>query len=447
MAVKPEIFKSYDVRGVYPTDLNEEAAEVIGRVLAGVFPEGKVVVGRDMRLSGDNLFSALIKGFLAGGREINDIGLVPIDAVYFAVNNFNYGGGVMITASHNPAEYNGFKIVKKNMEWVRGRDLAPLVMEGKFEYAAKPGVINQFDIWPSYLEHIFSFVDAAKIKPLKVVVDAGNGMAGKVMPLIAPKLPIEIIPLFFDLDGAFPNHPSNPLEPKSQEAITKKVVEEKADFGVIFDGDTDRLFFVDEKGNFIKADITLLLLAKLMLEREPGAGIVYNVVCSKIIREQVAAWGGRPIRSAVGFVNVSSAARANGAIMGGEISAHYSFRDNGYADSGFIAFLILLQLISESAEPFSEMVKPFQKYFKSSELNFRISDLGAAIEATKKHYPEGKQDELDGLTVEFEDWWLNLRPSNTEPLLRLTIEANTKELLDSKLTELTNFIVSLGGVK
>lgn len=444
MAIKPEIFKSYDVRGVYPADLNEETAEAVGRALAGVFPDGKVVVGRDMRLSGDNLFGALIKGFLASGREIDDIGLVPIDAVYFAVNRFDYGGGVMITASHNPAEYNGFKIVKKNMEWVRGRDLAPAVIEGKFEDAEKPGVINQFDIWPSYLEHIFSFINVAKIKPLKVVVDAGNGMAGRVIPLIAPKLPIEVVPLFFDLDGAFPNHPSNPLEPKSQEAITKKVVEEKVDFGVIFDGDTDRLFFIDERGNFIKADITLLLLAKLMLEREPGAGIVYNVVCSKIIREQVAAWGGRPIRSAVGFVNVSSAARANGAIMGGEISAHYSFRDNGYADSGFIAFLILLQLISESAEPFSEMVKPFQKYFKSNEANFRVNDIKKVTDLIRKNYSQGAQDELDGLTVEFNDWWFNLRPSNTEPLLRLTVEANSKELMESKLKELGDYIVLLG---
>ncbi len=292
MPLLKKIFKSYDVRGIYPSELDEKAVEKIGRVLAEIFPAGKIVVGRDMRISSQSLFRALVKGLMVAGRDIHDLGLIPIDAVYFAINKFDYVGGVMITASHNPKEYNGLKIVKRGMKWIRGVDLAELIGKRNSNLKSKTGLLEKFDIWPKYIEHLFSFIDVSKIQPLKVIVDAGNGMAGKVIPLIAPKLPIEIIPLFFELDGRFPNHPSNPLEPKSQEAITKKVSEVGADLGVIFDGDADRLFFVDELGNFIRADITLLLLAKLMLDREPGAGIVYNVVCSKIVKEKVEEWGG-----------------------------------------------------------------------------------------------------------------------------------------------------------
>lgn len=437
-----KVFKPYDIRGVYPDDLNEETAFAIGKILANSLPLGIVVVGRDMRVSSPQIFEAVVNGLVDGGREIHDIGLVPIDAVYFAVNKFDYAGGVMVTASHNPKEYNGMKIVERGMKWVRGKDLLELVGAVDFDKKKERRGINSFDIWPTYIEHLFSFIDIAKIRKLKIVVDAGNGMAGKVMPILASRLPVEIIPLFFELDGNFPNHPSNPLEPQSQVAIIQKVVEVGADFGVIFDGDTDRLFFVDEKGNFIRADITLLLLAKLMLEREPGTGIAYNVVCSKIVKEKVEEWGGRAIRSAVGFVNVAKASRENNGIMGGEISAHYSFRDNGYADSGFIAFLILLQLISETNKPLSEMVAPFQKYFKSDEMNFRVDDVGVLIQKIKANYQTGTQDELDGLTVEYSDWWFNARPSNTEPLLRITIEANTREVLEQKRNELETLIKS-----
>lgn len=444
MTLEKTIFKSYDVRGIYPSELNEEVAYSIGKVLAGVFGgrafQPRVAVGRDMRLSGEKLFEALTRGFQEAGANVYDLGLVPIDAVYFSVDKLDYDGGVMVTASHNPKEYNGFKMIKRGMEWVRGTQLLDLVQNEAFPTPVDPGSIEETDIWPDYIKHLLGFIDISKIKPLRVVVDAGNGMAGKVMPILAPSLPIQVLSLFFELDGSFPNHPSNPLEPQSQVAISRKVLEMEADFGVIFDGDTDRLFFIDERGEFIRADMTLLLLARLMLEREPGAAIVYNLICSRVVPEKIEEWGGRPIRSAVGFVNVASNLRKHNGIMGGELSAHYSFRDNGYADSGFIAFLILLQLLSESSKKLSELIAPFKKYFKGDEINFRVQDATVVIDFLKDKFGDGRQDELDGLTVQYPDWWFNVRPSNTEPLLRITIEAATAEMFEEKQGELKMLI-------
>lgn len=444
------IFKTYDVRGIYPSDINGEVAEVIGLALGTMFGRGPVAVGRDMRLGSEELFSGLVKGLTDAGTDVHDLGLVPIDAVYFMVHKLNYVGAIMITASHNPKEYDGFKIVKKGeaMEWIRGTDLWPKIEAGNFTVASQPGVVTKKNIWDKYINHIFSFVDVSKVKPLKVVVDAGNGLAGKVIPLMAPRLPIRITPLFFELDGNFPGHPSNPLLPESQAAIRNKILETGGDFGVIFDGDTDRLFFVDEKGNFIRADMTLLLLAKLMINNNPRAGIAYNAICSRAVREFVSEWGGRPLRTPVGFVNVVEKMRKEKGVMGGELSGHYSFRDNGYADSGFIAFLILLQFISESGRPLSEIVKPFQKYYKGDEVNFPLASLSSdeVIAKLAKKYKDGQQDWLDGLTVEYPDWWVNVRPSNTEPLLRVTLEANNKELFDSKRDEILGFVKNLSTI-
>ncbi len=440
MQINQTIFKSYDIRGIYPEELNEDAAYSIGRAFAGASKAKEVVVGSDMRLSGPALKKALIKGITDQGVNVKDIGLVPIDAVYFSVGKLGDEAGIMITASHNPKEYNGFKMVLKDMKWIRGVDLVAEVENLSPEINKEKGRVRQEDIMIKYISHVLSFIDADKIKPLKIVVDAGNGMAGKVMPILTENLPLNIIALNFELDGSFPAHPSNPLLPESQKQICETVVKEKADFGIIFDGDTDRLFFIDEKGKFIPADITLLLLAKIFLEEEPGFGIAYNLLCSKIVPETIEKWGGRPLRSKVGFVNISEIMRQQQGIMGGELSAHYSFRDNSYADSGFIAFMILLQLLSNLEQPLSEIVKPFYKYFKSAEINFKTENKEAIIEKVKDEYADGKQDFLDGVTVEYQDWWFNVRPSNTEPLLRLTVEADTEDLLNQKQKELSDFI-------
>lgn len=438
--INESIFKSYDIRGIYPSELNEDAAYLIGRAFARRSGAKRITVGSDMRLSGPALKKALINGITDERVNVKDVGLVPIDAIYASVGKFGDEAGIMVTASHNPKEYNGFKMVLKDMEWIRGVELIDEVKKLPSKTSEIKGEVEEEDIIPRYINHVLSFIDVDKIEPFKVVVDAGNGMAGKIIPILTEGLPLNIVPLNFKLDGNFPAHPSNPLLPESQKEICEAVIKEKADFGVIFDGDTDRLVFIDEKGNFIPADMTLLLLAQLFLEREPNAGIVYNVICSKIVPEMIKKCGGRALRSKVGYVNVSTVMREQNGVMGGELSSHYSFRDNAYADSGFIAFVILLQLLSNHGQPLSEIVKPFYKYFKSPELNFKITDKGAVLEKVKQKYLDGKQDFLDGITVEYKNWWFNVRPSNTEPLLRLTIEADTKELLEQKQKELTKLV-------
>lgn len=444
--INPAIFKSYDIRGIYPDDITEDAAYLIGQGFANITKAKKVVIGRDMRNGSPELAQKIIEGLTSQGVDVDDIGMVPIDEVYFAVGQYKYDGGIMITASHNPKEYNGFKMPlygDDGLSWLRGKELHDFIQDKTFTAVATTGAVTERDITEEYIKHILSFAKLDKIKPLKIVVDAGNGMAGKIMPLLFKHLPGELIPLNFELDGNFPAHPSNPLLPESQKQITKAVVDEGADFGVILDGDTDRLFFISETGEFIRADITLLILAKHFLEHHPGAGIVYNVICSKAVPEKIKEWGGKAIRSQVGFVNVARAARENGALMGGELSAHYSFKDNFYADSGFIAFVILLALISEHEKKLSEIIADLGPYSKSPEINLEVGNIPEVIAAVKKKYADGAQDELDGLTVEYPDWWFNVRPSNTEPLLRVTVEGNTTTILEENQAILIDFIKSV----
>ncbi|MDD5032212.1 MAG: phosphomannomutase/phosphoglucomutase [Patescibacteria group bacterium] len=442
MALNPKIFKSYDIRGIYPDELDEETAFIAGQAYANLTGVKKVVIGRDMRIGSDKLGESFATGLIDQGVDVDDLGQVPIDAVYFATGYYKYDGGIMVTASHNPKEYNGFKMVIRDngTEMVRGNQLYEFFRDKSFTSKEPKGEIKKRDIISDYLKHILSFVDIKEIKPFKIVVDAGNGMAGKIMPLLFKELPCELIPLNFTLDGNFPAHPSNPLLPESRVQIFKKVREEKADFGVIMDGDTDRLFFVDENGEFIQADTTLLVLAKYFLGKEPGAGIAYNVICSRSVREKVKEWGGRPLRAPVGFVNVAKAVKDGDGVMSGEVSAHYSFRDNYYSDSGFIAFLILLALISKEGRKLSEIVAGLNPYYRLDEINMKTEKMEEIIAAAREKFKDGEQDELDGLTVEYKDWWINIRPSNTEPLLRITIEANTKEIAEEKEKEVRKFL-------
>ncbi len=438
--INEKIFKAYDIRGTYPDELNEEAAYAVGRAFARRSKAKEIIVGSDMRLSGPALKQKLIQGITDEGINVLDVGLVSIDVVYTAVGIFGAAAGIMITASHNPSEYNGFKMVLKGMEWIRGIELKDDVFNLPSLERKKTGKIREQNILSRFINHILSFVDLKRIKPFKVVVDAGNGMAGKIVPLLESHLPIKIIPLNFKLDGSFPAHPSNPLLPESQRELSERVLSAGADFGVIFDGDTDRLFFIDEKGKFVRADITLLLLAKSFLAKEPGAGIIYNVICSKIVPEKVIAWGGRPVRSPAGYINIAKNMREHGGIMGGELSAHYSFRDNAWSDSGFIAWLILLQSLSGYNKPLSEIVGPFTKYAKGNEINIATQDIEDNLGKIKKRFKDGRQDYLDGVTVEYDDWWFNVRPSNTEPLLRITVEAANNEMLKAKTEEVLKVI-------
>ncbi len=442
MPFSDSIFRAYDVRGVYPSELNEEAAQAVGRAVGKLASGKRVVVGRDMRLSSPGLHQTLITGLRQSGCAVDDMDQVPIDAVYFAVGKFGYEAGVMVTASHNPPEYNGFKVVRQGTQWVRGVELGQLAHSTD---AAAPiaGSLSEFDVWPAYLEHLKSFVHLPSLKPLKVVVDAGNGMAGKVIPQLFNGLPFHLTPLSFELDGSFPNRPSNPLAPGASDAVSAKVREVGADFGIMFDGDTDRVFFITEQGDFVPADVTLLLLAREFLHREPGAAIGYNLICSRAVPEFITRWGGKPIRTAVGYVNVSQAILQQGAIMGGELSAHYSFRDNYGTDSGFIAALLVLELLSREGKPLSQLVHEYSPYAKAPELNLSVANKAAVLAAVKAHFKDAEIDELDGITVSYPDWWCNVRPSNTEPLLRITVEAKDAAMLAAKQAELKQLVQSV----
>ncbi len=437
------IFKSYDIRGVYPDQLNEDSAYKIGRGFVRHTGAKKVAVGYDARISSPVLFDSLVKGITEEGANVYNLGQVPTECLYFGVGFYDFDAGIMITASHNPKEYNGFKMLKKsgnNIEVIKGIDLQSIVEAGNFKNDITKGLIAQKDIWQDYINHILSFVNLDKIKPFKIAVDASNGVAGLAVAKIGNKLPAKIFLLNYEPDGAFPNHSPNPLLPGSTDQVKKEIEKENADFGFIFDGDADRIFLVDENGWLVKADIVLLLLAKYFLQKNQGSTIAYNAICSKTVPELIKKWGGKTIRTKVGFVNVREGLLKNNGIMGGELSGHYCFRDNYYLDSGMIGFLILLQIISQEHKKVSEIVQEMSLYAKSSEINFEIVNKEEVLNKIKEKYADGKQDYLDGITVEYKSWWFNVRASQTEPLLRLTIEADTRDLLEEKQKELKSFI-------
>jgi phosphomannomutase len=438
----PKIFKSYDVRGIYPKELNEEAAFNIGRAFMRYSKAKRVVIGHDARISSPALLRALARGILAENGKVYDIGQVPTECLYFSVGAYDFDSGVMITASHNPKEYNGLKMIEKNgnnIEMVRGKDLLAEVKEENYTDGENIE-IEKKEFWQDYINHVLDFVDLSEIVPMKIIVDASNGVAGHAISKIQDKLPVEIIPLNFEPNGNFPNHSPNPLEEGSSDKISKMIKDQKADFGVMFDGDADRIFLLDETGEMVRADATLLLLAKYFLGKNPGMAIAYNAICSKAVPEFIKKWGGVPVRTQVGFVNVREGLLKNNGIMGGELSGHYCFKDNYYMDSGMIAFLVLLQMLSKDQRKLSEIIAELSPYPKGAEINFKVKDKDAILEKIKQKYSDGKQDFLDGITVNYKDWWFNVRPSNTEPLLRLTIEADTKKLLTQKQKELSKFI-------
>lgn len=449
MQINPQIFRSYDIRGIYPTELNEAAAYKIGQAFAFLVKEKssasepKIVVGRDMRIASPSLAQSLIDGLVEAGLLVDDIGLSTVDAVYFAVGKLGYDGGIMVTASHNPKEYGGMKIVLKNMEWVSGVDIQKVINRMPEKGETSVGLKKERDLWEEYINHVLSFVELDKISPMKVVVDAGNGMAGLAIPKIAERLPIEVLPIHFELDGNFPGRESNPLLPGATDQAAAVIVREKAHLGVLFDGDTDRLIFVDENGQMIQADTTLILLAKHFLKRYPGKAVAYNAICSKAVPEFIEKFGGRPVRTKVGFINVSKGLVEHDGVLGGEVSAHYSFADNHYADSGMIAFVIILQLLSEIGKPLSEVVAEFNPYHRGDEVNLTVANSAMILDKIKEKYRDAKIDELDGVTVDHGHWWFNVRPSNTEPLLRITVEANNKEEMEKNREELVSYIKSL----
>lgn len=444
--VDPAIFKAYDIRGIYPVQLNEETAYLVGKALVEYLKTKNIAVGRDMRLSSPALFESLTGGILEAGADVIDIGLCSTDELYFAVGKFGYDAGVMITASHNPKEYNGFKICRKEAAPLSGdsglKAIQQIISSGKFSTSKKKGNLIQKDVTDDYIRHILSFADVKKIKPFKIVVDAGNGMAGLLIPKLFAHLPCQLIPMFFELDGSFPHHPASPIEPENLKFLQEKVLSEKAFWGAAFDGDADRVFFVDEKARMLGGDIVTALVAKSLLKKEKGATILYNIICSRTVPRVIQENGGKAIKTRVGHALIKPLMKKHNAIFGGEHSGHFYYRDNFYADSALITLVVFLELLSEENKKVSELVKEIDRYFRSGEINSIVEDIPEKLKEVAKIYSKGKIDHLDGLTVEFDNWWFNVRPSNTEPLLRLNVETDSKELLKQKTLELLNLIRS-----
>jgi phosphomannomutase len=443
------LFKAYDVRGLAPDELTPEIAYAIGRAAVASLKLDDVAVGRDMRISGPALSAALIDGIRDQGADVTDIGLVSTDALYFVVGRFGYSAGVMVTASHNPAKYNGFKICREEARALSLStglaEIRDVVLQGQPPINGRRGALKRQDRLDAYVDHVLGLVDVAKIRPLKIAVDAGNGMAGLTIPETFKHLPCTIVPLYFELDGTFPNHEANPLEPENIEKLQQVVLQEQCDLGVAFDGDADRMFLIDERGRFISGDMVTTMVAGKMLERDPGAAVVYNLICSRAVPETIVRLGGRPIRSRVGHSYIKATMRAEDAVFGGEHSGHFYFRDNWYADSGMIALLTVLELLSEAHRPLSELLRPLDPYVRSGEINSEVVDPIVTMQAVEAVY-EGMAstiDHLDGVTIQFSDWWFNLRPSNTQPLLRLNVEADDQETLNRKTKEVLGLIRSV----
>lgn len=442
------IFKTYDVRGVAPDELSPELAYRVGRALVVQLGVDAVAVGRDMRVTGDVLSASLIDGIRDQGADVADLGLVSTDALYFAVGKYGYPAGVMITASHNPPQYNGFKICREEArpvsldEGLAGiRDLS---LAGDFAAATgKRGDLHQRDVLPAYAENCLSLVDRAAIRPLKVAIDAGNGMAGKTVPYVFDQLPCEVLPLFFELDGTFPNHLANPIEPENVADLQRLVVDQGCDVGIAFDGDADRMFLIDERGQAVGGDMVTAMVALALLKKTPGAAICYNLICSRSVPEVISANGGRPVRTPVGHSLIKKIMRDEDAIFGGEHSGHFYFKDNWYADSGMIAALTCLEMMSVSGKPLSEVIAPLDTRFRSGEINMKVGDAKAIMAEVETHYANddaAEIDHLDGVTVSYPDWWFSLRASNTEPLLRLNVEVDDRADLDRRVAEVGAFI-------
>ena len=441
----PDAFKAYDVRGLYRTQLDEDGAYAIGRAFVEQFEPARIAVGRDMRLSSPSMAHAVREGAADGGADVLDLGMVGTEMVYFAVGELALDGGIAVTASHNPKEYTGMKIVRRGALPVGGEsgllDIRDRARSGQWDDAER-GEIREEDIWDRFVERVLSFVDVESLRPLRVVIDAANGMAGAMLPPVLDRLPmLDVVRCYFEPDGSFPNHEPNPLLPENREFIIRKTTDERADFGVAYDGDADRCFFVDDAGNFVPGDFTTALFAESILAKEPGGKVIYDVRASWAVPEAITRAGGIPLMNRVGHAYIKQRMREEDAVFGGEVSAHYYFRDFTQADSGVVPFLLMCDLISKRGK-FSQMLAPLrERYFITGELNTPVADVPAKLAELEERFgADGRVTHLDGLSVEFDDWHFNVRPSNTEPLLRLNLEARSQELMDRKRDEVLGVI-------
>ncbi len=446
-----QIFKAYDVRGTVPDQLDAGLCERIGAAVARFVLDGggadRLLVARDMRPSGVELASAFAAGVQRLGLDVVDLGLASTDLMYFASGSLD-APGAMFTASHNPAQYNGIKLCLAGARPVGEdtglREIKRLAAAGVETPPRPPGRLESQDLLGAFADHVRSFVDTSVLKPLKVVADTANGMGGLVVPRVFETLPFELEVMYGELDGTFPHHPADPIQPENLRDLQARVLATGADVGLAFDGDADRVFLVDDRGEPLSGSTTTAIVAKGILEREPGATILYNLICSKAVPEVVRENGGTPVRTRVGHSFIKAVMAETGAAFGGEHSAHYYFRDNFRADSGSIAALVVLEQISRAGVPLSALRQPFDRYAASGEINTTVADAAAVIERVAAAYPDATQDRVDGLTVEHGDWWFNLRPSNTEPLLRLNLEAPDPAACAGHVAEVRALITSEG---
>jgi phosphomannomutase len=428
------IFKAYDVRGIYPEQLDEASARAIGAAFAEWAGSARILIGRDCRLSSPALSRAFADGVIGHGVDVVDLGLVSTDLLYFASGHLDLPGAVF-TASHNPPEYNGIKLCRRRAAPVgeeSGLQEVRVLAEGALPAGPSRGTIEERDLLPEYVDHVLGFVDPTRIAPMTVVADTANGMGGLVVPAVLERLPVKLTLLYPEMDGTFPNHPADPIDPANQRDVKGAVIEHGADIGFAFDGDADRVFVVDERAEGVSGSLVTALVAKALLAGNPGAKVVHNLICSWTVPEVIRESGGEPVRTRVGHSFIKQVMAETDAIFGGEHSGHYYFRDNYRADSGLIAAVIVLEQLSISGGPLSRLLEPFQRYHASGEINSVVEDQDAAVGRVARAFGGGRQDRLDGLTVEFDDWWFNVRPSNTEPLLRLNAEAHTQEILEEK---------------
>ena len=444
----PKVFKAYDVRGIHATELDEEGAYAIGRAYVEQFEPRRIAVGRDMRVSSPAMAAALIEGAADAGADVLDLGLVGTEMVYFAVGELRLDGGVCVTASHNPKEYTGMKIVRRGALPVGGesglfdvRDRALEIVTQSNRPSPRRGSVEPHDVWPGFVDKVLSFVDVPAIRPLKVVIDAANGMAGAMLPPVLERLPVDAVTCYFEPDGTFPNHEPNPLLPENREFIVGKTTEESADLGVAYDGDADRCFFVDDTGEFVPGDFITALLAESILEKEGGGKVIYDVRASRAVPETIERAGGEPLMNRVGHAYIKHRMRKEDAVFGGEVSAHYYFRDFSQADSGVVPFLLMVELISKRGRKLSELLAPFrERFFITGELNTPVADVALKLQELKERYADGRVTHLDGISVDYDDWHFNVRPSNTEPLLRLNLEAGSQQLMEAKRDEVIGLI-------
>jgi len=444
------IFKDYDIRGTYPKQINSEITKAIAHAIVRKFHPKTVAICRDMRLSGQEIHDAFVDSFVDLGINVFDAGLVGTEHQYFIAGTKDYDLVIMISASHNPPEYNGLKLVLKGPIAVSGDsglyEVRDLIKEGPLPPAEKKGIVTPIDIWSEWKKKLWSLIDITMLKPLKVVADAGNGMAGKIVPYALHGTPIQITPLFFELDGHFPNHVPNPLIPENNKTLEAKILEIHADAGITFDGDADRMFLIDNKGRFVSGTITAALLARYILENHPNETILYNAICGRIVPKIMKQYGGIPTRVRVGHSIIKQNMREMNAIFCGEHSGHYFYRDYFSAESGILSAMMIFALLSKSDKKLSDLVDELDIYPTSGEINFVISDIPKTIKAIQSGFPDASSiDDLDGISVWYPTYWFNVRASKTEPLLRLNVEADNVDILKEKTNELISKIEGLGG--